>query len=1167
MGFKWNLLVWNLLAWMIFSLSSCAWLREPPKGQKSFNTSALDLSCLTPLSAQMQNLFSGNYTNSEHDQNEIRSGFNCLDKALDTFSHHTQGATPGFYTQAELLQFANRYLDSSRAIKPSFFDSVFRLKISLLGGSNDRLTQDEINQLRSLLASFKTMFLPLAPHIHTLLSPKTATSDEKQKSALALKSFVKALTAVFQETQQPILWGDLSSFLTEFEVYTQSSSPTAITALRELMPLIQYFKLLLVGGNDGIIEQDKWEPILDSLANIYNAVSFSADYKDLLQGLSLTIESSSDEQQRAVTQITEVLKALRANPKLYTHDAIATISTFWAESLLGSALLFPATQGTLAINEIFSSSTFLKIAGSIAEDIQKADGAPLERKTVLSLSEHIQSLLQEATLSISPFSSGVSIRDFKTFSASLAPLISDSKKNQLIQTGFDLVVQLRALTIGKTEDQMPVSDFQQMIQKATNLYSAWYPVDHPSLSEKIGRVGDALAQAPYPAQISAETLIQSVDNLKTVFGILAIQMDLPWENFTLWIKNGVAFKALLFHNDPLAFTHSDVNTLITLLAPFRTSEPLELQMNHLSEQLKEHPFFEADLNKVTELLLPIYQHLEMPALPFDLNAKNISLLKGLLLTTDPTELLPQDYSLMAQAAALYLQRIDPLLKKKPLIGFNSDTIELADQGIQALIDFQKQASLPGIDVTALRDFILLMAPKFGLSLEPRHLEEFLIGFDYRVLQGQKGNKPSRLGGRIAPEQLSLIKGITHRFLGQLQDIERVYTDSDRENQLIERKVLRQTLTDPLLQKMVMEYTPQLKPKTHILYQPKLGQSLTRFGFFDLAIRALCYDTLAVIFPAYQLESDPGALQGPRLTLNDTADLLEDADDLLRDLDIVFGTKTPLQVAKERLLTVNVFTTTGNGDEYYDLDETTDFLSMTIGAQIIFQNIRQSLAEACFPHRGWKEVKEFPGTCLVPYFFDPAHFQAAYGESLPQMTSLVNQLKPDEREAFTKSVLVTVRPDITESSTFTLEDLQNLVLFPEYFENLFNRLDANRDGIIQFSEAMSGFPLFCDQVQKAAKGKLKGSCAPGGDPNQIEAIFGYMIIKGQAPRGIKPGDSILVQIREGINLLKWFHTWAKLDKTPSVRDKLPPQLSRKDLVFLLATLAESETESAATAEHD
>jgi hypothetical protein len=284
-------------------MSGCGWVKDSPKATQAFQAKAFDLNCMNTTPEKLQNLFDGAYTASPADKMEIESIWQCLDKGLNTFSAYTTGANPNYYDSVELQQFANRYLPSDKPIDAAFIKAIFRLKMAVIGGSETSINRQEIARLREKLSTFGKIIEPLAPYLKVLLAPTTTTSETTRKEASTqLNLFVLSLADVLGDSANPVQWSDLLNFVWELEQYTSVGQKSALTFLREEIPVIQYFKLLIVGGSDTSIEQNKWTPIFQSISHLYDAICLTSSNVELLQHLGFDVQSTEDEQKRAVTR-------------------------------------------------------------------------------------------------------------------------------------------------------------------------------------------------------------------------------------------------------------------------------------------------------------------------------------------------------------------------------------------------------------------------------------------------------------------------------------------------------------------------------------------------------------------------------------------------------------------------------------------------------------------------------------------------------------------------------------------------------------------------------------------------------------------------------------------------------------------------------------------------
>jgi hypothetical protein len=325
-----------------------------------------------------------------------------------------------------------------------------------------------------------------------------------------------------------------------------------------------------------------------------------------------------------------------------------------------------------------------------------------------------------------------------------------------------------------------------------------------------------------------------------------------------------------------------------------------------------------------------------------------------------------------------------------------------------------------------------------------------------------------------------------------------------------------------------------------------------YASYDLIYKSLMRRAVEWLFPAYQIEQDPGAASG-RLTFNDVVDLLDDINYLILDLKLTYGVHVPRVTATLRMQTINIFTKTGNGDDYLDLDETAEFLTITAGGHVLLDRVLGKLITDCKVDPRLTEQQKIPYSCLISHFSNPAYFAETYGPIVPEMVRQYNRYSADDRKLFIESMFNATDPAWRDKKEMTYSDFETFIAVPYFAESIFERLDTDHSQVVNFTEGMAGFPLFCREIKKAAGPAVKGSCE-NGYPNQIEAVYGHLLFRGVPPRGPKPGDSIFRKIREIARVLAWFRYWRRLDRDPAYRNARPPQLQRKDLLKIISNLA-------------
>jgi hypothetical protein len=433
----------------------------------------------------------------------------------------------------------------------------------------------------------------------------------------------------------------------------------------------------------------------------------------------------------------------------------------------------------------------------------------------------------------------------------------------------------------------------------------------------------------------------------------------------------------------------------------------------------------------------------------------------------------------------------------------------------------------------------------------------LIGLNYRLLDQTKKKKPTTVPASFSSSSLVGIKQFLEKTKLDFQDLENAYTGIDSSHSINDSDLFKKLTRDDT-KFMLGALHPIISGITSMPYFTGNGKRQSDYYFIDLAYKSLIYHALMLILPGYEVEADPTKPNMlPRLSMVDLVDLFDDTNDAVFELGLSFSDDPASTSALQRMQTINLFTRTGNGDDYMDVIETTDFLVTTIGGKKLLDEVRRGLTKDCYPQNQLYTTQDhFSYACLKSAFFSKEKFKAYFQKIAPDMIANYESLSDDDQETYRKSTLTAVKAGWSEDSEMKLTGIETLVSIPYYVEDIFLRLDHNYNGVLTFTEAMSGFPIFCGAIKKAAGPSVTGSCIPGEDPRQVEAIYGHLLMKGTTPRAIKPGDSLWQKIVAAKDFLVWAYEWKHLDKTPEVRDAAPPYLYRKDLLNIISNLSTS-----------
>ena len=1140
----------SYLVLFVSLLSSCSWLRDKPKEQQSLETNELNLSCLKVMPTQLQDLFAGHYSDSAKDQSSVKAIWNCLDQSLSTFSKYTHGSNATYYTANELLEFANRYLPSDKLLSMSMVNSIFNLKTAVLGGTNQNISQTELLKLRTKLKKFGEMILPLSPYISTLLKPANEFTENKVHLAgNQLNQFINDFAILLEDSENTVTWLDLSSFISELENYLKSPKPTVLTIVGEQIQVLQYAKVLLVGGSELGIEKSKWQPIFKSISTIYSALYLTTSNKDMVGKMGIEIQSTDEEQKIATQKLTNTLINLKKDPSLYSKITIQFLADSWSKVLLLNSFLYPSNQNKLAVKAFLDSPVLRNLTANLIDELTPVisgnRSVPLITKIAGDFNKIIEQVGIEQTATIN-------IANLRDYAAQLRPLFADENTYQIIDSSLSIFQEISIILIGKDANSLTFSDVQALVQKASDLYVAWKTEDTVDFNKAISTSLNILTRQPSAKSISINQIQALMLKSENLFATLNFTTTIDWSKLKKMIIDGAKLKSVLFSDSDQSISNNELIQLTQTWNTFKAGNPDEA-LERLTKYFKNNPYSSVKISELVtavDAFLPNDKKISKLGLTPDL----ISSIKSILIGGRQNMLDSFEYSRLSQLGYNIYKNLKPVTESLPVdfkFGINAASFALLEAGVQGLIDSKGYV----LYNSAIKQTLLSQLNSSGMRVQPQTIDKLLIGFNYRLFGGRKDKKPSTYPATLDTSKLIGFKSFLEKIKLDYQDLESAFAGMDN-NHSQEKSDLLKKLTRNDTRYVLNSLHPIVSGRTSMPYFTANGKPQTDYYLLDLYYKDIIYHGLMWVFPAYEVEPDPTKPNlMPRLSMNDLVDLLDDINDAIYEFGFSFSPDAPRVSATKRMQNINLFTRTGNGDEYIDIVETVDFLTTTFGGKNLLDEVRKGLAKSCYPSNSFYQSQEaFSYACLKDKLFGPKQFVHYYQKVAPLMTEHFASLTALQRDEFRKSTLNAVKAGWTEDSVMTLSELETLVSIPYYVENIFLRLDQNLDKKLTFTEAMRGFPIFCREIKKAAGTSIQGSCEPGEDPSQVEAIYGHLLMKGTAPKSILPGDSIIQKITTAKDFLLWLFTWYHLDKNPAVRDSKPPFLYRKDLLNIISNLS-------------
>ena len=1156
MRFKSKFLAFTLI------LNGCGWTSDVPK-QSHFQP--INLSCLKSTPIQLQKLFNGAYTASAVDTQQIKGIWTCLNFALTKFTDFTRGENLDRYQASELQTFANHYLPEGKTLNLNFIQSIFKLKMAIFGGDEHSISRAEIDVLKIRLTRFGEFILPLAPHLKTLLFPSQVKSEIARRNAsVELKAFVLNFASLLNDSANPIQWTDIHDFVAELESYTKKGDKNALTTLREELPLLQYFKLLVVGGSENAIENNKWKPISESVSNLYDAVYLSTNRAELLDRLNFNIQSTEAEQARAVSGLVEKFKILKSDSNLVLHDQFVVMAERFAEVLVLNSFLFPRSQGGLAMKPFLSTPEMRRLAGRILDGVPgiKLNSAQQEPNLV-NFSEDVFKLLDLAASIPLPKNEALtplSLSSVRTYIDNIRPLFSKSSEGDFLIAGIDVLKSVFPLLTGQDPEHLLASDLKSFIGKALGGYLIWDGYANKESNDKIGATLDILIRAPTPDTISSDQIFSAFGRIQNLLTELKISSNIDWDHLKKLVEKSLKAKSILYQDSALSISSAEINHLAYLWTPFRMDKDLALALSDSEKLLANRPLPKLSIN---DIMTVVKLFSESPESKSRISVPLLQDLKVILSGGSRETISGNEYSKLAQSVSILYSRLIPKITALPrdfAPGLDSTTIRLFKSGFEALIETKVEP----FKLSDAKNLAQELLKDGTYAIRGSTLDKLFFGIYTRILNKSHGIKPSSLSGlKLDPDKLKAFLPLLDSLVEQVEDVERAYQGLDLTSESLSRATLMGRLKHHSNIELIENVQPLLDGTVHLHHFPKRGGAHDQFFQFDLVYKTVVLSVMNWVIPFYKIEPDP--LGHPlRLTVGDLTDLLTDINDLIHDLKLSFADSSPPKVAKARMRSMNLFTRVGNGDEYMDPLETVEFLTLTFGGKILLGRAKAMVFHECFPgvtHTG--SITRIPYSCLSRVAFTPQYIKKLYGPIVPKFVEQYLNYTPEELETYRVSAFTGTRAGWTENGEMSVDDFESLVSLPHFLENLFERFDANDNDILNFSELMNAFPIFCREINVASGGKLKGSCIAGEKPKQIEAIYGYLIFHGHPPKGSEHGANIFRRVQSVVEILFWFRKWHRLDRNPEVRNALPPQLGRQDLLSIIANLSSSTEEAAAS----
>jgi hypothetical protein len=217
------------------------------------------------------------YVNDRLSEAEIGVFISCLQKAFVTFASLTRGRSATSYSPDEIRRFLHEFFLGDRRISDRLLHEMMVLKQTMVGGSLDAITREELHVAVEVLEEIKVSAVKLKPHI-TVLNPRLARAQDAAslgKRLLdaneALNSVIQTVAARLQKNQRNYALSNVQNLLVEFRAFVgwEKHFPESIEP-EKWVNFLKVFRQLTVAPSDStVIRPVDWTPMLQSFTRWY----------------------------------------------------------------------------------------------------------------------------------------------------------------------------------------------------------------------------------------------------------------------------------------------------------------------------------------------------------------------------------------------------------------------------------------------------------------------------------------------------------------------------------------------------------------------------------------------------------------------------------------------------------------------------------------------------------------------------------------------------------------------------------------------------------------------------------------------------------------------------------------------------------------------------------
>jgi len=203
----------------------------------------------------------------------LHRAFSCTQESLKAFMKYTRGSRENAYTSRDIQHFFNRYLLKENTISDGFQAQIMKVKMALVGGTEDVVTRVELDSFIELLGKLEAPLLTMKGKMDLVFfksDPATVNKEKLTAASASMKSLSAFILSQTKITSSRYQWVDGVQFLRELNQFVGPAD--SLGFVLKWLPLAENVKVLFLGDNAHLVTQQEWTRAFDWAVDVFGIV-------------------------------------------------------------------------------------------------------------------------------------------------------------------------------------------------------------------------------------------------------------------------------------------------------------------------------------------------------------------------------------------------------------------------------------------------------------------------------------------------------------------------------------------------------------------------------------------------------------------------------------------------------------------------------------------------------------------------------------------------------------------------------------------------------------------------------------------------------------------------------------------------------------------------------